>query len=589
MMKPHIHKLIKNSIKNLVAKGILVDEKYNIIVSHSKNKAHGDYNSNIALLASGKNKGSPINIAKLIVKEIAKPKEITKIDIAGAGFINFFVNTTDTNNIIKQILTKGKDFGLAKIGTNKNILIEFVSANPTGPLHIGHGRGAAYGSSVANLLKAIGYSVDCEYYVNDGGRQMDILTISVYLRYLELLNITITFPDNAYKGNYIYDIAKQVQEQYQDKWRYGFTKITQNITKNKHQKDDKEAYIDAIIANCKNILGTSYDIIFNLSIKYTLASIKQELLEFRVHFDNWFSEQSLMQSGLLAKTIVKLKQNKMVYEKDGALWFKTTDFGDEKDRVVVRDNKNSTYFASDIAYHLEKFTRNLPTHNKKPKYYDKIINIWGADHHGYIARVVAGIKALGYDSDKLAILLVQFVNLYHDKTKTRMSTRSGEFIPLKELITEVGCDAARFFYILRKSEQHMDFDLELAKSQSNDNPVYYIQYAYARISSVLNKAKNLDYTEPNFDLLTKIHEQNIIKALNRYESVLLKAAKSYEPHHLAYYLRELATAFHSYYGACDFLGYNKNLSLARLGLISATRQVIKNGLNLLGVSAPDTM
>ncbi len=589
-MKNYIQTLIKNSLESLVAKGLLLDEKYNIIISHSKNKAYGNYSSNIAFLVSGKNNDKPINIAKLIVSAIAKSTQITKIDIAGAGFINFFVASEDNNNIIKQILIKGKDFGLAKIGDNKNILLEFVSANPTGPLHIGHGRGAAYGSSIANLLKTIGYNVDCEYYVNDAGRQMDILTISVYLRYLELLNIAITFPDNAYKGNYIYDIAKQVQNLYQDKYQHDFTKITPNITKNKHQKNDKEAYIDTIITNCKNILAQDYDIIFNLSIEYILVGIKQELSQFRVHFDTWFSEKNLIQSDLLAKTIVKLKQNKVVYKKNGALWFKTTDFGDEKDRVVVRDNNNSTYFASDIAYHLDKFIRKLPIQNKNSQHYYKIINIWGADHHGYIARVVAGIKALGYDSDKLKILLVQFVNLYRGKIKASMSTRSGEFIPLKELIAEVGCDAARFFYILRKSEQHMDFDLELAKSQTNDNPVYYIQYAHARICKVLSKTNfALNDNNINLSLLIAPQEVELVSVLNRYCDTIISSASSYEPHQLAYYLKDLATALHSYYANCKFLGNDKELTKARLSLISAVKQVIKNALNILGVSAPESM
>ncbi len=587
-MKPHIQTLINTAIKNLITTGILPDEKYNIALSNSKNKAHGDYASNIAMITCSKAKMKPIDMANLIISNIPKSDNISKIEVAGAGFINFFATAENNNNVIKQILAKGKDFGLVKIGNNQNILVEFVSANPTGPLHVGHGRGAAYGSSVANLLKAIGYSVDCEYYVNDSGRQMDILTISVYLRYLELLNITIILPDNAYKGDYIYDIAKKVQSIYQDKWQCDFTKITQNISNNLN--DDKEKYMDAIIANCKSILAQDYNTIFSLSIKYILADIKQELLEFRVNFDAWFSEQSLMQSGLLAKTIAKLKQNKVIYEKNGALWFKTTDFGDKKDRVVVRDNNNSTYFASDIAYHLEKFTRRMPTYSKNPKYYDKIINIWGADHHGYIARTIASIKALGYDSDKLEILLVQFVNLYRGKIKANMSTRSGEFIPLKELITEVGCDAARFFYILRKSEQHMDFDLELAKSKSNDNPVFYIQYAHARICRVLAKHNFvLNNVKANLSLLVAPQEEILINVLNRYCDTIISSAKSYEPHQLAYYLKDLATALHSYYANCKFIGDDKELTTARLTLISAVKQVIKNALNMLGVNAPESM
>jgi arginyl-tRNA synthetase len=456
---------------------------------------------------------------------------------------------------------------LSNIGAKQRILLEFVSANPTGPLHVGHGRGAAYGATVANLLRAVGFEVDNEYYVNDAGRQMDILATSVYLRYVE----TDKFPDNGYKGDYIFDIAKQIN---------GIDKLDIFAEVHADEKDggDKEKHIDDLIANCKAQLGNAYKTIFDLAIQKILGGIKVDLSEFGVEYQQWFSEQSLVDSGLSKTTVEALQASGHIYEKDGALWFKTTEFGDDLDRVVVRDNGIHTYFASDIAYHLEKFERG----------YDKIINIWGSDHHGYIARVKASIKALGFDESKLEILLVQFANLYRGGKKVAMSTRSGSFVTLRELRKEVGNDAARFFYILRKSEQHMDFDLDLAKSKTNENPVFYIQYAHARICSVLKQDAG-DATTIDLSLLNNEAESTLIKQLNRYKDVVQSSALNYEPHVLAYYLRELAGDFHSYYNNSEFLVEDTTLRNSRLLLISAVKQVISNGLNLLSVNAPDSM
>jgi len=456
-------------------------------------------------------------------------------------------------------------------------LLEFVSANPTGPLHVGHGRGAAYGATVANLLRAVGFKVDSEYYVNDAGRQMDILATSVYLRYVE----TDKFPDNGYKGDYIFDIAKQIDNA---KKLDIFTDVCADAPEGQSQKDggDKEKHIDGLIANCKRLLGDDYKVIFDLAIDQILAGIKTDLAEFGVEYQQWFSEQSLVDSGLSKTTVEALQASGHIYEKDGALWFKTTDFGDEKDRVVVRDNGIHTYFASDIAYHLEKFERG----------YDKMINIWGADHHGYIARVKASVEALGHNSDKLEILLVQFANLYRGGKKVQMSTRSGSFVTLEELRNEVGNDAARFFYVLRKSEQHMDFDLDLAKSKTNENPVFYIQYAHARICSVLKQADEKFSSvsiEPILSLLDNEAELALVKELNRYKDTLQASALNYEPHVLAYYLRDLAGSFHSYYNSCEFLVDDVQLRSSRLLLIKSVKQLLSNGLNLLGVSAPDSM
>ncbi len=565
-MKQRLHKLLKQTLSSLVDKGVLESVPEHIRIDHSKDKTQGDFATNIAMVLSKQAKCAPRVLAQQIKANFPDSDQIEKIEIAGPGFINFFISQGENIQIIERIINQAEHYGRADVGKGQRILLEFVSANPTGPLHVGHGRGAAYGATVANLLRIVGFGVDCEYYVNDAGRQMDILATSVYLRYVE----TNQFPDNGYKGGYIFDIAKEIS---------GVKKfnIFDGVYKDEKNGADKDKHIDDLIANCKSQLGSDYKQVFDLAIKNILSGIKDDLDDFGVEYQQWFSEQSLVNSGLSEETVQKLQDSGYIYEKEGALWFKTTDFGDDLDRVVVRDNGMHTYFASDIAYHLEKFERG----------YDKIINIWGADHHGYIARVKASIGALGHNPDKLEILLVQFANLYRGGEKVAMSTRSGSFVTLEELRHEVGNDAARFFYILRKSEQHMDFDLDLAKSKSNENPVFYIQYAHARICSVLDKAQ--DNQTPDLALLNNEYEQTLIKQLNRYSDVIKNAAINYEPHVLAYYLRDLAGDFHSYYNNCEFLIDDKTLQASRLQLIIATRQILRNGLGLLGVSAPDKM
>ena len=566
-MKEQLHALLEQSLASLVVDGVLSEVPDNIRIDHSKDKTQGDFASNIALVLSKQAKCAPKVLAEKIVANLADSTEIEKTEIAGPGFINFFMSQGSNSSVIDQIIDQSNEYGMSDFGVNQRVLLEFVSANPTGPLHVGHGRGAAYGATVANLLRAIGFEVDNEYYVNDAGRQMDILATSVYLRYIE----TDKFPDNGYKGSYIFDIAKQVN---------GIEKfdIFDGVSADEKDGGDKEKHIDDLIANCKVLLGDDYKTIFDLAIDGILSGIKTDLAEFGVDYKQWFSEQSLVDSGLSKTTVEALQASGHIYEQDGALWFKTTDFGDDLDRVVVRDNGMHTYFASDIAYHLEKFERG----------YDKIINIWGADHHGYIARVKASVTALGNDADKLEILLVQFANLYRGGEKVAMSTRSGSFVTLEELRNEVGNDAARFFYVLRKSEQHMDFDLDLAKSKTNENPVFYIQYAHARICSVL-KQNTGDSSAVDLTLLNNEAETALIKQLNRYKDVLQSSALNYEPHVLAYYLRELAGDFHSYYNSSEFLVEDATLKNSRLQLISAVKQVISNGLGLLGVSAPDSM
>ena len=582
-MKDQLQELLTKCVQDLISKGILKEMPSKIRIDHTKDNSHGDYATNIALMLSKQAKMSPVELAKIIIDQFEQKNFIKKIEIAGPGFINFFISQESSSSIVNEILAQAASYGFSDIGQGKKVLLEYVSANPTGPLHVGHGRGAAYGATVSNLLRNAGFIVDNEYYVNDAGRQMDILTVSIYLRYLTICGEDLRFPDNGYQGQYINDIAQGIYETSGQKFHLKSDLVFENVCRDGTEGGDKEVHIDQLIEKAKSILGDGFKAVFEVGIESILSGIKNDLAEFGVVFEKWFSEQSLIDSGLSESCISKLKDSKNLYEKDGALWFKTTNFGDEKDRVVVRDNGNHTYFASDIAYHLEKLDRG----------YDKIINVWGADHHGYIPRVKASIEALGHNSDKLEILLVQFANLYRGGSKVQMSTRSGSFVTLEDLRAEVGNDAARFFYILRKSEQHMDFDLDLAKSKTNENPVYYIQYAHARICSVFKQADEkeleLDVSQANLSLLTEEIEKDILRELSRFRSVLESSAIQYEPHQLAYYLRDLSNHFHSYYNACKFIVDDKNLTQSRLALINATQQILKNGLSILGVGAPESM
>ncbi|MGB1799258.1 MAG: arginine--tRNA ligase [Gammaproteobacteria bacterium] len=574
-MKKQIQELIAQSLKSLEL------EQANITVENSRDASHGDFATNIAMVMAKIAKKNPRQLAEEIIDHLPDSDIIEKTEIAGPGFINFFLKKNTHQSIIADILNKGDNFGDSNIGNNTPTLIEFVSANPTGPLHIGHGRGAAYGAVVANLLKKVGYAVSCEYYINDAGRQMDILAVSILLRYLQLHDKNVPFTDNAYQGDYINDIASTLHEKYKDKFIIPLEELLSLF-----EEEDAELKIDGLIKFSKHELGEeNYSLIFDEGLSTILNTIKNDLIDFGVEFDNWFSERSLVDENIVNKCIAKLTENDWVYVKDGAQWFRSSKLGDEKDRVLVRENGQATYFASDVAYHLNKVERG----------FEKIIDIWGADHHGYIARVKASMQAMNLSPDKLEILLVQFATLYRGKEKLQMSTRSGEFITLQELQDEVGKDATRFFYIMRKSEQHLDFDMELAKSQSNDNPVYYIQYAHARICSVFRqmpeKGYNYDQQQALSDLsvLTESHEIKLLTILARYPEVIENAAQAYEPHQLVYYLKELANDFHSYYNTSQFLIDDDATRNARLTLISATKQVIKNGLSLLGVSSPEEM
>jgi arginyl-tRNA synthetase len=581
-LKKQIQELISQALKSLESREIIpAIEQIRIQVDNSRDSTHGDFATNIAMILAKAAKTNPRELANHIVTHLPESELVEKTEIAGPGFINFFLKQNAQQAIISEILNEGNRFGNSDIGANVQTLIEFVSANPTGPLHIGHGRGAAYGAAVANILNKAGFKVDCEYYINDAGRQMDILAVSIWLRYLQHCGQDIPFPENGYKGNYINEIAVALHLECSNQFIQGPEKILTLF-----EEKDEELQIDNLIRYCIDVLGEeNYRIIFDLGLNSILKTIEDDLRDFGVEFNTWFSERSLVESDMVNKCIAKLKENSWVYEKDGAQWFRSSELGDEKDRVLIRENGQATYFASDIAYHLSKVERG----------YEKIIDVWGADHHGYIARVKASMQALALSPEKLEILLVQFATLYRGKEKLQMSTRSGQFITLKELQDEVGKDAARFFYIIRKSEQHLDFDLELAKSESNDNPVYYIQYAHARICSVFRQMSEKGFTYKqaealsNLSVLTETHEIKLLATLARYPDVIENAAQTYEPHQLAYYLKDLANDFHTYYNANQFLVEDDIIRNARLALIDATKNVIQGGLSLLGVSSPEEM
>lgn len=582
-MKKQLQALLDQSLRVLESEGMVIAvKKDDIKIEYSRDPSHGDFASNLAMVLAKTHNCNPRELANRITENLPKSDLIKRTEIAGPGFINFFLNQNSYQSVVLDILEKGDAYGNSKIGDNQSTLIEFVSANPTGPLHIGHGRGAAYGAAIVNLLKKTGFNIHCEYYVNDSGRQMDILTVSAWIRYLQQHDKEIYFPENAYKGHYMIDIAADLKNKYANK----FVTPHKDILDLLDTKEEADIKIDKLIKYCAGVLGEkNYRLILETCLDSILSSIKNDLNEFGVEFNNWYSEYSLLKNNSVNQCIAKLNDKSWIYQKDGAKWFRSSKLGDEKDRVLVRENGQKTYFASDIAYHISKFERG----------YKKIINIWGADHHGYIERVKASMKALDYPPEAIKILLVQFATLFRGKEKLQMSTRSGEFITLKELIKEVGKDAARFFYIMRKNEQHLDFDLELAKSESNDNPVYYIQYAHARICSVFRQMNEKGYTFfqskklSDLSTLTEDHEIKLLRSLAKYPDVIESAAVSFEPHQLAYYLKDLANDFHTYYNVNQFLVEDDLIRNARLSLIDATRQVIRNGLLQLGVSSPEEM
>jgi len=586
-MKQQIKDLVAAALQRLVTNGLLSEDGLpDVQVERTRDPSHGDFSSNAALVLAKQARSKPRDLATRLVEVLPPSALIERAEIAGPGFVNLFLSPAAYHTLVPHILAAGKAYGCSHIGAGKRVQVEFVSANPTGPLHVGHGRGAAYGAVVANLLAAVGFAVHREYYVNDAGRQMDILVASVWLRYLELCGEEIPFPSNGYQGDYVWDIAASLHREQGKTYYHTSTRVFADLPPDEPDGGDKEAHIDALIARARRLLGDQrYRRVFEQGLHHILDDIRDDLSQFGVDYDEWYSEHSLTERGAIEQAIKHLRATGHLYTRDGALWFRSSDFGDEKDRVVARDNGQTTYFASDIAYHRDKLARG----------FERIIDIWGADHHGYVPRIEAALSALGEDPDRLDVLLVQFAKLYRGGKRVSMSTRSGEFVTLRQLRKEVGRDAARFFYIMRRCEQHLDFDLDLAKSQSADNPVYYIQYAHARICSVLRQAENKDLAvdpspeETNPELLTATHEQALLKTLSRYPEIVETAALMQEPHQLAHYLRELANDLHTYYNAHQFLVENPCLRNARIKLILATRQILYNGLGLIGVSAPESL
>jgi arginyl-tRNA synthetase len=554
-MKEQLRACILKGIEGCFADGTLSSGVAPAInVEKPAHPEHGDFATNVAMQMAKQERKSPRAVAEIIVNKLAGSSElIESLEIAGPGFINFFIKDSAWRNVLQEIERSGAEYGKSTIGAGKKVQVEFVSANPTGPLHIGHGRGAATGDAVASLLKAAGFDVQKEYYINDAGNQMNTLGLSGLLRYRELLGEKIEFPENCYQGDYVRDIARDAIAKHGDR----FLKAPQEE-------------------------GVAF--FAKLGGDQILKGIDQDLQDFGVRLDNWFSEQTLFDDGKVASAIEEMKEKGHIYEQDGALWFRTTDFGDDKDRVVMRSNGITTYFASDIAYHRDKFSRG----------FDWVIDVWGADHHGYVPRLKAIVQGLGRKADDLGIILVQLVSLLRDGVPVSMSTRSGEFVTLKEVVDEVGRDAARFFFLMRRSDSQLDFDLELAKRQSTDNPVYYVQYAHARIRSIFETARERgvppDFKELQLDLLESADDMALVKKLAVYPEILEGAALNFEPHRITYYLQELAAEFHSFYNKSRvIIPEEPALTQARLFLLDCVAVTLKNALTVLGISAPERM
>lgn len=547
--------LVKNAVDGCVAEGLLAGGNFPPVeMEMTKDTVHGDYATNFAMVMASHARMNPRKIAEMISSHFRDGEQILeKTEIAGPGFINFFVRENVWAEQLKDIESLGNHYGSAETGRGKKVQVEFVSANPTGPLHIGHARGAVVGDVIANILGMSGYEIFREYYINDAGNQMNNLGKSVWYRYQELLGRSVEFPDTCYQGDYIREIAGDILK------KDGDIHLTSNEDSNIRFFTD---YAAGII----------------------LEEIKQDLKDFGIVFDKYFSERELYVNDGVARLLADLEEKGFIYRDDETLWFKTTDFGDDKDRVVVRKNGEPTYFAADIAYHKNKYERG----------FDSVIDIWGADHHGYIPRMHAGIQALGHSKDALRVVLVQLVNLLRDGKPVAMSTRSGEFVTMKEVVDEVGRDAARYNFLMRRSDSHLDFDLEVAKRQSNENPVYYVQYAHARICSILRMAKERGIELPSFEnvepqLLRIPEEIALIKTLTRFPEVVEGSARTLEPHRITFYLNDLAGLFHSYYNKYKVISDDEAMTRTRLFLVKCIQTVLKNALTLLGVSAPEKM
>ena len=568
LIQTEIFIFLNNEFKDL---DISINE---VEVTSCKNKEDGDYASNIALKLAKKVNQNPIELSTKIQSCISNKaiKEITKIEVAGPGFINFFISTASKVLILQEIMQKKDNYGKNELGCNKNILLEFVSANPTGPLHVGHGRGAVFGDCLSNLLRFSGYNVSKEYYVNVAGKQIMILSLSVLYRYHELINENFKkFFKDFYQGDYIWDISAHLHREYGDIF---FIENLENI-----KLDD----LDQTILEVKNNLKDKFEILREESVNYIIQDINKTLVNIDVNFDNWYLESDLLKSDMLRKTLDKLESKNMIEKKEGALWFKSKDNSDDTDRVLVKSNGDHTYFLSDIAYHQAKSNRN----------YDVLLNVWGADHHGYVPRIKSAFHEIKKNRTSIEILLIQFANLYRGKTKLQMSTRSGQFIKLDELINEIGKDAIRFFYLMRKNDQHLDFDIELAKKKTSDNPVFYIKYAHARICSVLeqilDRKINISNSNIDFEILSLDEEIELIDKLRSFPNVLEAACKKYEPHIITNYQRELAQLFHSYYNKYNIIKSNEELRNARVYLLRCIQIVLSNSSNIIGISLPEKM
>jgi len=554
-MKNRIKKLIIEAASLAQAKGLLSPTDFpEVNVEKPKVEAHGDFSTNFAMVIGSLQKMAPRKVAQAIVDQLNDSgRLIEKIEIAGPGFINFYVTPAAWRPVLLEIQKTDRRFGASELGGGERVQVEFVSSNPTGPLHVGHGRGAAVGDSVANILSFCGYDVQREYYVNDSGRQIQTLGRSVFLRYRELFGKSAPFPEDCYQGDYIREIAARIKDQHGDGLLY---------------KEGDEAVMYCARTAAGDIM----------------EAIREDLALFGVSFDEWFSEQSLYDTGEVDRILAEYRERNVVYEKDGALWFKTSDLGDEKDRVVVRRNGQTTYFASDIAYHNDKYRRG----------FQRVIDVWGADHHGYIPRMQAAIEACGHKRNQFQVILVQLVNLLRGGQPVAMSTRAGEFVTLRDVIDEVGKDAARFIFLTRHYESPLDFDMEVAKQQTNENPVYYVQYVHARISSIIRKAVengmvDVQWDETAIARLQEHEEIQLIKTLAEYPETVATSAEKLEPHRITFFLMNLAAAFHAYYNKHRVLSEDPMLSHGRLVLVESIRKVIRNGLALLGVDAPDKM
>ncbi len=552
-MKELLKQGIAEALEKAVKAGALPEGSYpQINLEVPPQKEFGDFASNIAMQSARVAHKAPKVIAQAIVDQM-QYSWLDRAEIAGAGFINFFLKHDVIYDTLKNILAAGAAYGTVPCRQDDTVQVEYVSANPTGPLHVGHGRGAAYGSALVNLLRAAGYHVQAEYYINDAGNQMNNLAISVNARYLELLGKPSEIPENGYHGHDIIETAQAIIDQ------------------------DGDTYLD--MPETERL-----EIFKDRAYAEKLKALKRDLAHFNVHYDNWFSERTLHPDAVQAACKV-LQERGKIYEKDGALWLKSTDYGDDKDRVVIRDNGVPTYLAADIAYHKNKYDRGFKS----------LINIWGADHHGYVARVKAAIAALGYDPSQLEVLLLQMVSLFRDGKPVKMSKRTGQAITLNELIEEVGTDAARYFFIMRSLDTQLDFDLDLAKSHSNENPVYYIQYAHARIYSIYHQAKeagvnlDMDWSDVHWDTLKDDQELELIKKMAAFPEEIQRAARERAPHRIAHYVYELAGLFHTFYNHCRIIQEDKELEKARLALVTAVRITIANSLAILGVSAPEKM